>query len=86
LIAAATRPTSRPTFLDIPPRVPPRLSRRARKVARRARRLDDGREFQIVKVFHEPAPLAATLDALGFTARIRQTPRYFIYGDVRDTG
>ena len=50
------------------------------------RRLEDGREFQIVKVFHEPAPLAATLDALGFTARIRQTPRYFIYGDVRDTG
>jgi len=50
------------------------------------RRLDDGREFQIVKVFHEPAPLAATLDALGFTARIRKTPRYFIYGDVRDTG
>jgi len=48
------------------------------------RRLDDGREFRIVKVFHEPAPLAAALDALGFTARIAQTQRYFIYGDVRE--
>jgi demethylmenaquinone methyltransferase/2-methoxy-6-polyprenyl-1,4-benzoquinol methylase len=50
------------------------------------RKLDDGREFRIVKVFHEPAPLAASLEALGFTARIGKTPRYFIYGDVRATG
>jgi demethylmenaquinone methyltransferase/2-methoxy-6-polyprenyl-1,4-benzoquinol methylase len=50
------------------------------------RKLDDGREFRIVKVFHEPAPLAASLAALGFTARIGKTPRYFIYGDVRATG
>jgi len=50
------------------------------------RKLDDGREFRVVKVFHEPAPLAASLEALGFTARIGKTPRYFIYGDVRATG
>jgi demethylmenaquinone methyltransferase/2-methoxy-6-polyprenyl-1,4-benzoquinol methylase len=50
------------------------------------RRLDDGREFRIVKVFHEPAPLAASLAALGFAARIGKTPRYFIYGDVRTAG
>lgn len=50
------------------------------------RKLGDGREFRIVKVFHEPAPLAASLEALGFAARIEQTPRYFIYGDVRATG
>jgi len=50
------------------------------------RKLDDGREFRIVKVFHEPAPLAANLEALGFTARVAKTPRYFIYGDVRATG
>jgi demethylmenaquinone methyltransferase/2-methoxy-6-polyprenyl-1,4-benzoquinol methylase len=49
------------------------------------RRLDDGREFRIVKVFHEPAPLAARLQGLGFEARIGKTPRYFIYGDVRAT-
>lgn len=50
------------------------------------RKLDDGREFRIVKVFHEPAPLAASLAALGFAAQIGKTPRYFIYGDVRATG
>jgi len=50
------------------------------------RKLDDGREFRIVKVFHEPAPLAASLEALGFTARIGKTVRYFIYGDVRAAG
>jgi demethylmenaquinone methyltransferase/2-methoxy-6-polyprenyl-1,4-benzoquinol methylase len=48
------------------------------------RRLDDGREFRIVKVFHEPAALTARLRRLGFESRIAQTPRYFIYGDVRD--
>jgi demethylmenaquinone methyltransferase/2-methoxy-6-polyprenyl-1,4-benzoquinol methylase len=50
------------------------------------RKLDDGREFRIVKLFHEPAPLASSLEALGFCARIVKTPRYFIYGDVRATG
>jgi SAM-dependent methyltransferase len=49
------------------------------------RRLDDGREFRIVKVFHEPAALTARLRRLGFESRIAQTPRYFIYGDVRDS-
>jgi SAM-dependent methyltransferase len=50
------------------------------------RKLDDGREFRIVKVFHEPAPLAASLAMLRFTARLSRTRRYFIYGDVRATG
>jgi SAM-dependent methyltransferase len=50
------------------------------------RKLDDGREFRIVKVFREPAPLAACLEAMGLTARIGKTARYFIYGDVRATG
>jgi len=50
------------------------------------RRLDDGREFRIVKIFYEPALLTASLAAVGFTARIGQTARYFIYGDVRDNG
>ena len=45
------------------------------------RKLDDGREFRIVKVFHEPAPLATSLEALA-TARIG-TPRHFIRGRAR---
>ncbi len=47
------------------------------------RRLDDGREFRIVKVFHEPRALDARLAAVGLTSQMEQTPRYFIYGGVR---
>ena len=46
------------------------------------RRLDDGREFRIVKIFYEPQALDASLRQLGFESRIEQTPRYFIYGAV----
>jgi len=47
------------------------------------RRLDDGREFRIVKLFWEPSTLTARLDACGFAADVAQTPRYFIYGSAR---
>jgi demethylmenaquinone methyltransferase/2-methoxy-6-polyprenyl-1,4-benzoquinol methylase len=46
------------------------------------RRLDDGREFRIVKVFWEPSTLGARLAACGFAAQIAKTPRYFIYGSA----
>jgi SAM-dependent methyltransferase len=46
------------------------------------RKLNDGREFSIVKVFHEPAALAAKLEPLGWEADLSQTSRYFIYGEV----
>jgi SAM-dependent methyltransferase len=44
------------------------------------RRLNDGREFRIVKLFWEPQALAARLGALGWSATLAQTPSYFIYG------
>jgi demethylmenaquinone methyltransferase/2-methoxy-6-polyprenyl-1,4-benzoquinol methylase len=47
------------------------------------RRLDDGREFRIVKVFWEPAALAERLRECGFDADIRATTRYFIHGSAR---
>lgn len=47
------------------------------------RKLNDGREFQIVKVFWEPQTLAARLDQLGWTATLGQTPSYFIHGEAR---
>ena len=50
------------------------------------RKLDDGREFRIVKVFYEPATLAARLRSAGFAARIGRTARYFIHGDARAIG
>ena len=47
------------------------------------RRLNDGREFRIVKLFYEPATLDAKLARVDFASRIRQTARYFIYGEAR---
>lgn len=50
------------------------------------RKLNDGREFRIVKVFHEPAALAAKLKPLGWRCELGQTARYFVYGEaVRET-
>ena len=46
------------------------------------RKLNDGREFRIVKVFYRPDALDAKLSALGWRARIAQTGRYFIYGEA----
>jgi SAM-dependent methyltransferase len=47
------------------------------------RRLNDGREFQIYKVFYEPQALQARLLLLGWTFDVSETSRYFIYGSGR---
>ena len=47
-----------------------------------ARKLNDGSEYRIVKIFHEPHDLGRRLAALGLTSRIVHTRRYFIHGAV----
>jgi demethylmenaquinone methyltransferase/2-methoxy-6-polyprenyl-1,4-benzoquinol methylase len=47
------------------------------------RRLNDGRTFRIVKVFHQPDPLASRLRALGWDADVRATPHFFLHGTAR---
>jgi demethylmenaquinone methyltransferase/2-methoxy-6-polyprenyl-1,4-benzoquinol methylase len=47
------------------------------------RKLNDGREFRVVKVFHEPGELNERLARLGWEARIARTARYFIHGPAR---
>jgi demethylmenaquinone methyltransferase/2-methoxy-6-polyprenyl-1,4-benzoquinol methylase len=48
------------------------------------RRLDDGREFTIVKVYYEPAALEAALGRAGFAdARVTTTGRFFLTGVAR---
>ncbi len=45
------------------------------------RRLDDGREFTIPKIYYEPADLEAALTAAGFTdAKVETTSRFFLLG------
>jgi ubiquinone/menaquinone biosynthesis C-methylase UbiE len=44
------------------------------------RKLDDGREFQIVKIFHSPADLTQKLAQAGLQAKVSLTENYFLYG------
>ncbi len=44
------------------------------------RRLEDGREFQIIKRFYDPAKLTADLGRLGWECRISTTGEFFICG------
>jgi SAM-dependent methyltransferase len=45
------------------------------------RRLNDGREFQVVEIFYEPEELESLLRDEGWTATIDAT-RFFIFGDA----
>lgn len=51
---------------------------RARTTERRS--LNDGRTFEIVKVYYEPRSLTARLEPLGWRAALRVTDNFFIYG------
>jgi len=51
---------------------------------RSVRRLDDGREFTVVKVYYEPAELQAALMGAGFeSAQVTSTGRFFLTGVAR---
>jgi len=45
-----------------------------------SRRLNDGREFRIVKVFYDAAHLTERLAQTGWQFKIEETSHYFIYG------
>ncbi len=49
-------------------------------LSRSRRRLADGREFTIVKVYHWPDELEAQLRTLGWRARVRGTQTFFLHG------
>ena len=58
----------------------------AREGSMMTRRLNDGREFQIVKVFYTPAGLDAMLARHGFAAEARATASYFVYAHGTQNG
>lgn len=43
------------------------------------RRLNDGNEYTIYKLFYQPSALEARLKALGWEATVATTPTYFLY-------
>ena len=46
------------------------------------RKLNDGREFDVVKVFYEPGELERRLVDLGWRGWVRPTTKFFLYGSV----
>lgn len=50
------------------------------------RRLADGREYQIVKRFYEPAELQRKLAGLGWDIEVEETSTFFLYGYGRPSG
>jgi demethylmenaquinone methyltransferase/2-methoxy-6-polyprenyl-1,4-benzoquinol methylase len=43
------------------------------------RKLNDGQEFQVVKIFYQPDSLTQQLSKVGFNADVKLTENYFIY-------
>ncbi len=56
-----------------------------RQATAASRRLNDGRVFEIVKVFHEPEDLRDQLAGLGWSAQVAGTEHYFLYGHATRT-
>ena len=46
------------------------------------RHLNDGRTFEIVKVFYQPEGLGERLESLGWSAKVKQTDTFFLYADA----
>jgi SAM-dependent methyltransferase len=83
MVADALRPGGRVMFID--------SARSVRSKARdhvmpdagshiEQRRLDDGREFEIIKRYYDPETLRERLAELGWAAEIHDTGEFFIYG------
>lgn len=49
------------------------------------RKLNDGREFDIVKVFYEPADLERRLRDLGWEGAVKSSGRFFLFGSMTPT-
>jgi SAM-dependent methyltransferase len=89
MVSAALRPDGRVLLIDSQ-RAPRSKARDhtmpAEQSSLEQRRLDDGREFEIVKRYYEPAALAAQLAQLGWECELHSTGEFFIYGVATQTG
>jgi SAM-dependent methyltransferase len=54
-----------------------------REGSRMQRKLNDGRSFQVFKIYYDPSALEGRLAALGWRADVGRTSTYFIYGSAR---
>jgi SAM-dependent methyltransferase len=44
------------------------------------RKLNDGRTYRVVKIFHEPSQLQESLQSSGWLGQVNYTKNYFLYG------
>ncbi len=80
-VGAALRPGGRVFFVDSGIGRSDRVHTRDRDPETELRRLSDGREFRIVKCYHEPSELERRLAELGFRCTVSTTARgSMIYG------
>jgi SAM-dependent methyltransferase len=83
MVAAALAPGGRVLLIDSE-RAPRSKARDhtmpAEDASLEQRRLDDGREFEIVKRYYKPAVLQAQLAALGWDCELHSTGEFFLYG------
>ncbi|MGW2510091.1 class I SAM-dependent methyltransferase [Streptomyces scopuliridis] len=80
-VAAALAPGGRAIFIDDGPAEAAKEEVLAdQSVPTAVRRLDDGSQYRIVKVFHDARTLTDDLTALGWSVRIRPVAGNFIVG------
>jgi ubiquinone/menaquinone biosynthesis C-methylase UbiE len=81
-VSAALAPGGRVFFIDSLPSITSTAANQPIEAENTLmqRKLNDGREFTIYKIFYEPADLTQQLGALGWQVTVGRTPQYFLYG------
>jgi demethylmenaquinone methyltransferase/2-methoxy-6-polyprenyl-1,4-benzoquinol methylase len=82
LVRSALRPGGRVFFVDSMRTETPEEKKRLGRDPRghTTRQLNDGREFRIVKIFHDPVALEGRLAGLGWRFSARTTENHLLYG------
>jgi 2-polyprenyl-3-methyl-5-hydroxy-6-metoxy-1,4-benzoquinol methylase len=84
MVRRATKPGGRVFFVDS--KYEPTSTARDHQLREKQsetilRRLNDGREYEIVKIFYEKDDLEKRLNQIGWKAEVKETGHYFIYGE-----
>jgi len=84
MVRCATKPGGRVFFVDS--KYEPTSTARDHQLREKQsetilRRLNDGREYEIVKIFYEKDDLGKRLNQIGWKAEVKETEHYFIYGE-----
>ena len=84
-VSRALKPQGRLFFVDSQRPETASPAKRALQIddSRESRALNDGRRFEIVKIYYDPRQLTETLRRHGFDIEVQATPNYFIYADGR---